>query len=492
MRLSIRTKMILITTSTIAVLLCVVAVLYSRYAIGELRRQTLRDMEALALVVADHVMDHMGDKHRGHDHEVDEIISFIAKNYDQIYSIIIFDDNTRIVASTVDPDVGTRTRDENHLQILKDGKTRIEFHQENGGKSFAQIITPIKPHGPHADHPSRAIIGGTEILYHLQPYDLAAEGLKKMSVLFLAGSLAVVLLIALLVARLMTRPLSDLMQGLEEVSGGNYNILLPADRTDEFGVVAAAFNRMVAEIKRSTGELKTVARQLQESNDEIQNFAYIISHDLRAPLVSIKGFSAELDLTVKDLDGTLQKHFPVITVPADRKKIESLLRSDMAEAVNFINSSATRMDGLISAILNLSRMGHRELRPEPLHTKQFVQTILNTLAHQLESRTVKVALGELPDIVADKMALEQIFGNLLDNAVKYLAPDRPGRIDISAERRDGEAVFHVRDNGLGIAQEDIPKVFEIFKRVGKQDVPGEGMGLAYVDPNQTPGRTHLV
>jgi signal transduction histidine kinase len=81
----------------------------------------------------------------------------------------------------------------------------------------------------------------------------------------------------------------------------------------------------------------------------------------------------------------------------------------------------------------------------------------------------------------DKTAAEQIFGNLLDNALKYLEPSRPGKMQITAEQNAGETVFTIRDNGRGIAKEDMQKVFELFRRVGRQDVPGEGMGLTYVN-----------
>ena len=91
-----------------------------------------------------------------------------------------------------------------------------------------------------------------------------------------------------------------------------------------------------------------------------------------------------------------------------------------------------------------------------------------------------MTVGNLPAIVTDKAALEQIFGNLLDNAIKYLDADRRGEIAITADEYDDNIFFHVRDNGRGMAPEDIPKAFEIFRRVGRQDVPGEGMGLAYV------------
>jgi signal transduction histidine kinase len=148
--------------------------------------------------------------------------------------------------------------------------------------------------------------------------------------------------------------------------------------------------------------------------------------------------------------------------------------------MKFIGSSVSRMDALISAILVLSRLGHRELKPEPLDMTEVSKSILSSLAHQIEQRKTVVTIGELPPLTADKLAMEQIMGNLLDNALKYLDPVREGMIAITAGHNGEEIVFHVSDNGRGIAQEDMHKVFELFRRAGKQDVPGEGMGLAYV------------
>jgi signal transduction histidine kinase len=96
-------------------------------------------------------------------------------------------------------------------------------------------------------------------------------------------------------------------------------------------------------------------------------------------------------------------------------------------------------------------------------------------------------VGSLPEVVADRASMEQILGNLLENAVKYLDSGRPGEIEVTAERDHGETTFRIRDNGRGIAEEDMDKVFAPFRRAGRQDVPGEGMGLPYV---QTLVRRH--
>lgn len=243
------------------------------------------------------------------------------------------------------------------------------------------------------------------------------------------------------------------------------------------GIVCVAQD--ITERKRAEARLTSYSEDLAEINEELKNFAYIVSHNLRAPLVNIKGFSDELLYGINEIGPALDKYLAGFDEGA-RKKFGAILGKDIPEALRFIGSSVNRMDNLISAILKLSRAGRRKLNPEPLRMNELVRGLLNTLAHQIESRSIAVTTGELPDLVADRTAVEQIFGNLLDNAVKYLEPGRPGMIAISADRGDGEAMFHVADNGRGMAKEDIPRSFEIFRRMGKQDVPGEGMGLAYV------------
>jgi PAS domain S-box-containing protein len=231
--------------------------------------------------------------------------------------------------------------------------------------------------------------------------------------------------------------------------------------------------------KNAEQKLQRYAMELKQSNEDVLSFAYIVSHDLRAPLVSIKGFASELQYALKDIESVLDQCMPHLS-EKERAQIATTYRKDVPEAMDFIKSSVSRMDGLINAILLLSRLGHRELKPEPINMRELTKSIFNSLAHQIEQRKTVVTIGELPTITADKLAMEQIMGNLLDNALKYLDPVREGEISISAEQNGEEIVFHISDNGRGIAHEDMHKVFEIFRRAGKPDVPGEGMGLAYV------------
>jgi PAS domain S-box-containing protein len=216
-------------------------------------------------------------------------------------------------------------------------------------------------------------------------------------------------------------------------------------------------------------EQRTAETALRESNEEIQRYAYIVSHDLRAPLVNIMGFTSEIEASQDDIRTALAGR-------PDASRIDA----DLSESVGFIKAAITKMDGLINAILKLSREGRRNFQPEPLAMTALVQGLADAQRHQTDTAGAVIEIGELPGITADRLAVEQIFGNLIDNAIKYLAKDRPGRIAVSGAVSDGLAVFEVADNGRGIDARDHGRVFELFRRSGVQDRPGEGIGLAHV------------
>ena len=218
---------------------------------------------------------------------------------------------------------------------------------------------------------------------------------------------------------------------------------------------------------------------LQRANDEIQRFAYIISHDLRAPLVNIMGFTAELESATNMLgDYVNQVHE---RTPADVPEAVLLAaREDLPEATDFIRSSAQKMDRLINAILRLAREGRRSLNPELLPMNMLVKTVTDSLEHRLTERGATIEVQErLPDVVNDRVAVEQLLSNLLENAVKYLDPERAGRIVVRGEQRGDRMVFEVIDNGRGIDPRDHQRIFDLFRRSGQQDQTGEGIGLAH-------------
>jgi signal transduction histidine kinase len=242
----------------------------------------------------------------------------------------------------------------------------------------------------------------------------------------------------------------------------------------------------ISERKRAEEQLQRYAADLKQSNEEVKRFTYVASHNLRAPLVNLKGFSEELSYALEVIGSAMSTALPHLD-ERQQQAVTIALQEDVPEALGFIDCSVTRMDGLTKALLKLSRLGRHELKREPVDMNALVQETLQTLVRQIEEHQVKVTVGSLPTVVADRTSMEQIMGNLLNNAVLYLDPDRPGEIEITGERDHEKTTFRVRDNGRGIAEKDMDKVFAPFRRAGKQDVAGEGVGLAYV---QTLVRRH--
>jgi len=223
------------------------------------------------------------------------------------------------------------------------------------------------------------------------------------------------------------------------------------------------------------GEAAALQRGTGETNEELRRFTQIVSHDLRAPLVSLKGFSTELRQSIETLRKSEEAWLANLQ-EEERAVVAQALQETIPEDLSFIESSVTRMDHLTGSLLQLSRVGHREFHMEELDAGVLLQEIAGSLAHQIHSRNIALEIGPLPVITSDRTAMEQIFGNLLDNAIKYLDPQRPGHIEVSAGETADADVFRVVDNGRGIAQDDMDKVFAPFRRAGRPGCSGEGMG----------------
>ena len=227
-------------------------------------------------------------------------------------------------------------------------------------------------------------------------------------------------------------------------------------------------------------EVRRRTADLTRANEEIQRFAYIVSHDLRSPLVNVMGFTSELETAAKplrDLIARLKSEAPQLLTPAATEAVEL----DLPESIGFIRTSTQKMDRLINAILRLSREGRRNLTPEPLAMTALLEGVIASLRQQAETRGASVELdGVLPDLANDRLAVEQVFSNVVENALKYLKPGRPGQVRIRGRVHGETHIYEVEDNGRGIEAKDHERVFELFRRAGAQDQPGEGIGLAHV------------
>ena len=258
------------------------------------------------------------------------------------------------------------------------------------------------------------------------------------------------------------------------------------------GAVAVTLLTYTKELTRTQAKVTALNLSLEErvrartaslarANEEIQQFAHLLSHDMRAPLVSIVGFTSELAEGVQDLQKYVDDSSPAPDDPF-AQKAKLVTSHDMPEAIGYIRQSAAKLDNLLSAVLKISREGGRVLHAEVIDLGELVSSSSAAIQHQLSEAAGKVVVNlKVSSILSDKLSLGQVMGNLLDNAVKYRAPGLPLQIEVrSSALPDDRIALEIADNGRGIAPNDMSRIFELFRRVGKIDQPGEGVGLAYV------------
>lgn len=250
--------------------------------------------------------------------------------------------------------------------------------------------------------------------------------------------------------------------------------------------------KYVSELMRSREEVDSLNRGLEErvnertrdlirANQEIQRFAYIVTHDLRAPLVNIMGFLSEFEASLKPIERYVLANGATLQ-DTEIKEARLAVEEDLPEAIGFIRSSTRKMDQLINAILKISRDGRRKLQAEKVDLKELLATAAASVQHQVSAVDGEIDVDVQPfTVISDRISLDQILGNLFDNAVKYQMKGRP--LQLSARilpQGRGLVRVDICDNGRGIAEDDLERVFELFRRAGDQDQQGEGIGLAHV------------
>ncbi len=231
----------------------------------------------------------------------------------------------------------------------------------------------------------------------------------------------------------------------------------------------------------SNAQAQLLLSQLQQRNDENNMLIYSVSHDLRSPLVNLQGFSKELVAVSEDLRGLLTSD----GVPAEiQKRGLGLIDSDMKESINFIQAGVKRLSNIIDAMLRLSRAGKVEYHWILVDTGLIVKRIVDSMQAVVVERGVAVTVGDLPQVWGDATVVDQIFANLIGNALNYLDPERRGLIEIGwqadAENNAFMHTYYVRDNGLGMSEAAKGKLFQIFQRFHPDKAKGEGVGLSIV------------
>jgi PAS domain S-box-containing protein len=212
----------------------------------------------------------------------------------------------------------------------------------------------------------------------------------------------------------------------------------------------------ITERKQVEKALAEQTAELERSNAELQQFAYVASHDLQEPLRMVASYTQLLARRYKDK-----------------------LDTDANEFIDYAVDGATRMQTLINDLLAYSRVGTKGKSFDLTDCEVIWERALANLQEAIAESSARVSHDPLPTVIADDLQLSQLFQNLISNAIKFRRDDQPPQIHVSAKRKDKELVFSVRDNGIGIDSRYVERIFVIFQRLhNKEDYPGTGIGLA--------------
>jgi len=234
----------------------------------------------------------------------------------------------------------------------------------------------------------------------------------------------------------------------------------------------------VTQRKKGEQERENLLRVIEHKNDEMQSIVYVASHDLKSPLVNITGFAEEMELHCEELIEMMGK---ATVCDNDRDRLGVLLNEYIPESLGYIHSATKKMRGLIDGLLQVSRVGTCEMVIRELDMNKLIAGIVESVGFEAKEAGVEIIVADLVDCVADEAKTNQIFSNLIDNAIKYPDPDRKSVIRVSGWVEGGQSLYCVEDNGMGIDPKYQKRVFEIFHRLAPGDsVGGEGLGLTIV------------
>ena len=272
---------------------------------------------------------------------------------------------------------------------------------------------------------------------------------------------------------------SDGDVALPIVTGGNfYGVLRFSSRASQrrltpgqikaleilVGTAAAALEgaSLLTQLRSLNRDLEQRVRErtqeLQSANADLESFSYSVSHDLRSPLRAVDGFC---QMFIEEFGGG---------VPEEGHRILEKVRA-----------GTTRMNQLIEGLLRLARFSRQPLNTRRVQTSALVTQVAANFRDQLEGRSVQMVVGELPDCLADAALLEQVFTNLISNALKFTAGRADTGIEIGSQRVDSEVAYFVKDNGVGFDMRYAERLFGVFQRLHSQtEFEGTGIGLSIV------------
>lgn len=249
----------------------------------------------------------------------------------------------------------------------------------------------------------------------------------------------------------------------------------PMDKHFMITVVSPEKNKF-ATITTDITAIKQIQESIAEKNKELENYLYVASHDLRSPLVNIQGFSQRLQKQVDSIS-SFMKECDLHT--EKRPDIDSILIKDVPKTLNFISSNVAKMDSLINGLLQISRTGRIKMTISKVDMNELIKAVVSAHNFEITEKSAQVHVDHLPECYGDINQLNQLFSNIISNAIKYNDTNKQLIITISAKVQYNKVVYCIKDTGIGIASRHLKRIWDVFYRVdSNSSVPGEGLGLS--------------
>jgi len=249
----------------------------------------------------------------------------------------------------------------------------------------------------------------------------------------------------------------------------------PMDKHFIISVVSIGEN-MFATISTDISDIQKAQKELKRKNQELENYIYVASHDLRSPLVNIQGFSQRLEKQTEKLNTIIANG---VLDETNKQEISKITHEDVPKSLNFILNNVAKMDTLINGLLHLSRTGRIVLNIKKLDMNKLVNDVLKSFNFQLTECNAQLDIPHLSDCYGDVNQINQVFSNIIGNAIKYRDSNRKLVIEITSKAEINRVSYSIKDNGIGINERQLEKIWDIFYRVDSSSSEvGEGIGLS--------------
>jgi signal transduction histidine kinase len=386
--------------------------------------------------------------------------------------IYISDLSQNVIYTTQKDMIGKKVDDSIYNQaawkelVTQPGDSAIlkkSFEEEIGGKRYLNTVRLIKNqekcHGCHGAGQetlgSMVLRMGTDRTY--------ANIYAHVRQNFFVGVLGIGVIVAFaysLLYLLVTKPVKRLAAELEElpeqIEEGEYAGRVNITREDEIGCLEKTYYKMRKELYEKNKIIQNANQELTTANKELEAFSYSVSHDLRAPLRNIDGFSK-------------------IVLEEYGEQLEGM----GAHYLNRVRNGAIKMSQLIDDMLSFSRVGRTEIRLKQIDMNWLVNNVLRDYTEVIKEKDVEVKVGDLPELLCDQNMIQQVFSNLISNGIKYSKETEQPKVKIGFD--ENLKAFYVKDNGIGFEMQYHDKIFQVFQRLQlPEDYEGTGIGLAIV------------